>query len=507
MELEFDREQLRGYDVVLDTTLSQEETLESIVPDSFPDVQQILDCCGQICLSKKQAREGSISVSGMIRAVILYQPDGDESGLQRMEVSLPFTGQADARGMTEDGAVLASPRLHQIEARALNPRKLLLRADLAIDLMACQPSSQVVCGEVIDSESYGVCQWTEQLDTYLLSAVQERPFLFSEQIRLPGAGGEVRILAYRAVAFCSESKLIGSKLILKGSVDLQVLMQEADRTLTSHREALPFSQVMEISGLGMEGDCQVWTDLTELTLSASSEDSRNVEVSVEVLAQAMVWVHRSVPVLQDLYSTGWTTEVQMGQQPMYQLAEQSVRPQNVRELLEIGSLVRSVVASHLDLGEMTRSREGEQLVLTVQPTLTVLYLGDQEQLMSVQRPLSAVCRLDCPEGAMFHGRCLCPGEVFAAPAAGGIEVRFTLEFHCMAVLPRMVPAVLSARVGEARSNDGLQPSVVLRMAEPEETLWDIAKAYGTTRQQIIQANELEPDAPMPHTMLLIPRGR
>ena len=83
-----------------------------------------------------------------------------------------------------------------------------------------------------------------------------------------------------------------------------------------------------------------------------------------------------------------------------------------------------------------------------------------------------------------------------------------MNFHCMTLSPQRVSCVSSAQLGEERSRpDGSQPSVVLRLALPGEGLWDIAKAYGTTSQEIVQANELE-EGPLPSgRMLLIPRVR
>jgi LysM repeat protein len=49
--------------------------------------------------------------------------------------------------------------------------------------------------------------------------------------------------------------------------------------------------------------------------------------------------------------------------------------------------------------------------------------------------------------------------------------------------------------------------VVLRLPAPGEELWDIAKAHGTTVEQILQANELEEDALPTGRMLLIPSCR
>ena len=76
MELEFDRDTMICYKTVAEVTLCQEETLESIVPDACPDILRIVDVCGQAYLGTKQAKDGMASVTGMVRAAILYQPEG-----------------------------------------------------------------------------------------------------------------------------------------------------------------------------------------------------------------------------------------------------------------------------------------------------------------------------------------------------------------------------------------------------------------------------------------------
>ena len=237
-------------------------------------------------------------------------------------------------------------------------------------------------------------------------------------------------------------------------------------------------------------------------------DGREVDVELELLAQVQVRCRRPVTFLQDLYSTSNLMEVQRENQLLCRLGEQSVRPQAVRELLETGELVRSVVDARLALGQVRQSREGEELVLTVEACVTVLYLDENELAQCVRRSIPVTCRLECAEGVRCSCVCACPGEVFAAPAAGGVEVRFTVEFHCLATETTAVPAVTGARMGEPRNGgEGRRPSVVLRLPSPGEELWDIAKAHGTTIEQILQANELEEEGLPCGRMLLIPSMR
>ena len=171
----------------------------------------------------------------------------------------------------------------------------------------------------------------------------------------------------------------------------------------------------------------------------------------------------------------------------------------------IGSLPRSVVDSWVNLGEITQSREGNEVVLTGPALVTVLYLDEEENLQAFQRTLPLSCRVEAPAGAVCRCHLLCPGEVFATPAAGGLEVRFTAEFQFQLLQPQRALAVSSAVLGEPRGKqEGQQPSVVLRLAAPGETLWDIAKAYAPPQHQILQANQLEEGSLPTGKMLLIP---
>ncbi len=505
--MEFERDTIISYETVAEVTACQEETLESIVPDACPDILRIVDVCGQATLTGKQAREGSAQVTGTVRAFILYQPEGG-GGLRRMEASLPFTCQAEAPGLTERGIVLASPRLRCAEARALNPRKVLLRVDLAVDITACQPAERPTYVGVADPEET-ICQKQYQGENYQLCAVQEKPFAFSDQVRLQSGSGEApMLLAVRVQPVCSESKLIGSKLIFKGMVELDLLLQEPGGALTTSHESMPFSQVIEAAGSAEEGDCQVEVEVASFRCEQDSSDGRELNVELDLLAQAQVRCRRPVTLLQDLYSTGYLMEVERENQPLCRLVEQSVRPQAVRELLETGEMVRSVVDARLALGQVRQNREGRELVLNTDAWISVIYLDENELVQSVRQTIPVSCRLDCPEGAKCSCFCACPGEVFAAPAAGGVEVRFTVEFHCLTTETTAVPAVTDAQLGEARgAGEGQRPSVVLRMPSPGEELWDIAKAHGTTIEQILQANELEEETLPMGRMLLIPSTR
>ena len=505
MELELVRDHISCYDMALDVTVCQEETMEAIVPDACPDILRIVETDGQICLSTKTVREGSAAVSGFVNAWVLYQPE-DGQGLCRMEVKLPFTVQTEAEGLHSQGRMTAVPCLRGLDARALNPRKVLIRADIGAALQVFQPTQLELCQAINGGEDAGVQQLICEQSAYLTAAVEEKEFSFTDELRLSaGPGGEAELLGARAAGRCLEAKVIGNKLIFKGEAEVQILYR-VQQELCSVRYPLPFSQVMEVSNVGEGGDCTMEVCVTGAEYTLSGDDMRTLLVSLDLLGQAVVRDQYPVTLLQDVYSTGYDMISEQELYTFQQLVEQSVRPQSVRELVETGAPVKTVVDASLTVAGVRQAREEDQLSVNPELRLSVLYLDEQDILQTAVRPLSAAGRLDVPAQCRCQCRCACPGEIFAVPAAGGIEVRFTLEFHCLVTSEQKVAAVSGVRLGEPRGGQE-GASVVLRMASPDERLWDIAKAYSTTQEQIIQANQLENGELPAGQMLLIPRVR
>lgn len=509
MELELQREKINCYQMILDTTVCQEETQEAIVPDACPDILRLLDTRAQTCLTGKQLRDGAVTITGLVRAYVLYLPDGD-SGVQRVEVTVPFTCQAEAPGLVaQGGCVSAAPRVRCAEARLLNPRKILLRADLAIDIQAYQGQCLDVCTGVDEGTHSDVCQLVTEARDDLTIAVQEKPFTFSDLIDLPTSDrNPLTILSVLGEPYCNESKLIGSKLIFKGNVDLEILAYNGAE-LKSIRQAVPFSQIMEISGAGEDCTCQVRVTLSDLTLHTDTDHPDSREITLELLAQAAVFERRQLTVLQDLYSTACQMDTKSITHQFSQVLEQGSRSIPVRELMETTTMVRTVSHCWADLGELHASRDGDQTVISTEVAFTALYLDDMEQLQSVHRTFEVQCRAEAAGQGEGQFWCSAPRELFAAPAAGGLEVRFSLEFHYLICAVHNVDAVDSASLGEEiqRGEGSHQPSVILRLPAAGERLWDIAKSYGTTSEEILQANELEEDTLPIGKMLLIPKLR
>ena len=508
MELELERTQLNGFETVLNTTVCREEMLEAIVPDACPDILTICDTEGQVCLSGKQAQEGRAEISGTIYAAVLYLPDGAQ-GMRRMEVSIPFSCTADSPGIHAGCSVVAVPRVQSAETRLLNPRKVLVKVNLAVCVAVYAPVQEEICAGVTNPETAGVEQLTQRQETCVVANVEEKSFPFTDDLNLPGGRPEAEeLLRHRLCVCCTESKIIGNKLIFKGSAQLQTLCRGTDGGLFTAEFELPFSQIMEVVGAGEESACEIQVVPLSCACTLDGGDGRTVSVALELLAQAVVRETRSVAMLSDVYSTTHTLVPDFRTYSLSQLLEQGVRRQTVREILETGALAREVADAYVTIGTVAQSREGERLNLTAQVTVSLLCMDEEGAVSGVTRTIPVSCPVELPADAVCSCVCSATGQVYAAPTSGGVEVRFPLDFQVVALSVKKTAGVENIRLEEEAPGQGVeQPSIVLRTVGAGERLWDIAKAYCTTARDIMQANDLEQEELPAGELLLIPRTR
>ena len=508
MDLELSRTHFNCYDMVLDTTIMQEETMETIVPDACPDILQIVDTQAKVFLQSKEAQDGRCEVGGTVKVSVLYLPE-EEVGLRHISLSIPFLCRSDLPSVTAQCKLLAIPRVQGAETRILNPRKVLTRVNLAVALRVYTPQTAVFCQGVAQGDD-GVQQLCTKQSVSLVTALQEKPFHFTDEVSIPGSRpGAEELLHSRVELTCSESKIIGSKLIFKGEAVLQLLYRAAEGVVCTFSFELPFSQIMEIPGVDEDAACTLELTTTDLDCVLTGEGGgRTAAVSMELLAQASVRESRSIELLSDLYSISCNLKPTFQVYSLQDLLDASISHQTVREVLESELPVKSVIDSHVELGGLHTGREGDLTTFTVDAAVTVLCLTEEDHISAMRQSFPITCKIPLPEGCLCSCTCTTSAERFATPTAGGIEVRFSLDFRYVALSTRQVAGVVDVQAEEGGLRDTThQPSIVLRMLGEQEGLWDIAKSYSTTTEDIMRANELTEETIEPGRLLLIPKRR
>lgn len=500
MELAFQKCAIQHLQKLVSQTTSQEETAETVVPDSLPDVGRIVGCWGVPVIRSKELRERTMGVSGGVTAWALYVPE-DGSTPRQVSAYLPFTMKWELPQSQENGVMQVTCRLRSMDARMLNSRKILLRANVACKAEAYAPAEAQFSTLTDPPRELEVLR--SRLPLLLPSELAEKSFLVDEELELPGGVQAVEgIIAYQLSPVLTDSKVLGEKAVFKGSCGLHLVYMTPEERLAVWDFDLPFSQYTELSRTyDQEEELQTQLVMTGAELTAD-EEGRSLHLKCSLAAQCMVLEQQTVDLVQDLYSLTGSLVPQTQTVPIKsRLDRQSLRAQAEQSFpVGNGTLVDCTV-----LPDQPKShREGEELVLETPVWCSVLYYDGDGALQGQSSHAAASCRFvlapDCP----WEAEARVSGPVQWSLGGGTASVRTNLDITADSFASRDLTFISGAEQTEAKKPDPNRPSLIIRCPGPEDTLWTLAKANGSTVAAICDANHLTQDTLEPEKLLLIP---
>lgn len=503
MELECRQETVQCWETVCRTTVEQEESAEMIVPDTCPDVGQILSSQPRLLLQGQEALDGRAEFSGLIKVCLLYRPEG-ETGVASMEVTLPFSASAEFPRITRQCVLQVCPRVLSADVHLLNSRKVLVKVVYQLELEVFQPQARALLSLVEDPAPYGIRQKTGVIKSFLTVGVQERRFTYQDTQVLPaGTPDAAELLGTQARCTCSEARIIGSKLMFKGEAVLKLLCRDDEGSIFPAEFHLPYSQIMDVGEDCEDGACQVSLLLTDVKCTPDPEDRRSFQVELAMEAQGTVRKTVETPVLSDLYSTSYDLDTEQADCPVTALLDQGEDQENARVMLE-GEGVSGCQDIQVRLGRLRQRRDGEDLFLDQDVHVTALCPGENG-MEGLETTATVSHRLNVRE----DGTCQFTAELLRDPTTAatveGLEVSVPLVFRWTLLGQETRPVISRVTLGEKRETSEDAPSLVIRAVRPGQTLWDVAKAFSSTEEDILEASGLTDGELYPGQMLLIPR--
>ena len=497
MKLEFLTEQSTCLGQVLREMKMAEETAEVILPDSCPDAVQVLFSGGMAFLRGKEITEGRLTVSAGVSAMALVQPQEDAPP-EVAEAYIPMSIRLeDARiqpGMEAEITVC----LRRLDGHLVNPRKVMLRAAVSAEITLWQRRQE---GHITGCTQKNVCMQRKVLPIRCLSVMGEKNYTVEDTVQLSPSGTIRTLAGVQAELRHTDARLTGTRAVLKGEAELQILYLSSDGIFTTGTATLPFSQYIDLGDCGEEDELQLTSCLTGADVEPTL-DGGGLNVTLQLLSMAKVWARREMGYMADAYSLEGTLTPETEERSYRSLLDRQFFSPVGRGTVS-GDIQRVIYCNCLP-GEGTYSREGENVTFSIPVTAHVLWEDGQGMLHggSAEAKLESGSRAAEECGFEIHAQTL---HVTPSTGSGGAELRISGTLEADSFGDSRISEVLGADWEEAaEQRDG--PGLVIRRIRPGETLWDAAKAAKTTEQAIMEANGLAEDQ-QPQGMLLIPRGR
>lgn len=462
-------------------TQTQEETLELRLPEELPDIGRVLCAWGQCVIRSKQWRSDGMNASGGVTVSVLYLPE-DGSAARCVEGWLPFQTKWSFPQTRREGAMRISCLLRDVDARTLSARKMMLRANISLLGEALEPAEVEIFtpGEL----PAGVEVLTNVYPAVLPKEAGEKQFTMEEEIRIPGVS---KWVSFSLQPELSEQNVVGSRVVMRGNGNLRYVYLDDQGEIRSGNLDIPFAQFAD---LDRDYDHEATADVMLCVSGLEPETGEeSVRIQCGVTAQYLIKDRVLLEIAEDAYSPtcDLTVNTQMLKLPME--LENRVEVLAADPAFQDGRVLDMIFLPE----QPVQYRDGDMVNLEVPAQFRFLYRDPDGNLQSVTENWSTTLTVPAAENTHLH-----PTIAAAQLSDGGARIKLNLQTWA----DQQIPMISALTVGGSKPLDEGRPSLIIRPMDAD-SLWELAKANGSTMDAIRKANQLTQD-PRQGQMLLIP---
>ena len=305
MELTVKRSGMPCCENVFAYLMPAEEAVETVVPDTMPDVERILFTEGIASIRSKEVLDGAVNITGSVNATVLYVPEGGE-GTSSLEATIPLSVELDAPDVTSDSLAVALLTVVSMDSRLLNPRKILVRAVVNVFVLAFNRTELGISSGLEGEGADSVETLSETSSLSPVVCVREKTFVVSDEYTLqPGLLPIGELLWHSTQIIPGNVRSVGARIIFNGTVRLNIIYSAAGSgELSTAAFESEFSQMLDAETDLTSPDCDVYSMLTaeyvEPVTLAGGE--RGISAEYHIVSQCVCTDSVRVECLTDCYS-------------------------------------------------------------------------------------------------------------------------------------------------------------------------------------------------------------
>lgn len=507
MEAMLSKRNVNCYKKVYSACFSREETAESVVPDVLPDIAEIIDADGFVTLKSKEVEIGRVNITGNVSACVLYLPEGGGS-VKKLAVTVPLSVSTDAPSVNENCKAVVRLRVVSADARMLNPRKVLMRVDVCVEIFCYEECEFPVCDAIGEEHRESIHALTKTCRVSPVTGVKEKTFVLTDEYMIPAMKpAMVELLKQRVEIYVDDVKPVGNKVIFKGAAEVSLLyLGDIDGEPASVSFTTAFSQILEMDGENEQPDSRIIVMLTGAYFeSMASSDNRAMSMELHVVAQAVMSGNEEITYLADAYSNELEVRLESGVTEMPSMERRVTARETIREICDTPSPVRELIHVYPMPGAAFTAQGG---AVSCPITMRAVIRNDAGLIESVTKRFTLETSVEIEaemEVSVLDVRC---AEVYAQPAAGGFELRMPVDVDIMVSATKRISCVSAIELEEVEAGGAkLYPSVTALRPGTSMSVWELAKRYRSTPELIMDANELTEGEALGNKLLIIPRAR
>lgn len=283
--------------------LSQKDTYrfkeEIVLPSNKPNIRQILWKSVQLRGVEMRLGENQLSIKGEALIFALYEGEDEEERLQWVENALPFAGNIDCPGSTEDMISDISYRVAGVELEAkpdYDGEERMIHLELVLDLeirVFVEEENQMV-EDIYSIEQKLSPVYEDTVFEKLLIRNFSKCKIAEKMNADQNQEAILQICASEGNAVIEQTEIVAEGIQVEGTLQVGILYVTTDDKMpvASMRDVLPFHYLIEVPGISRNCRYHLQAGIDQMTTVMT--DSTQVEVKAVINLNCIVFEQQQI---------------------------------------------------------------------------------------------------------------------------------------------------------------------------------------------------------------------
>lgn len=468
-----------------------------IVRDNKPDVIRVIYSRGDIMVEDTKVGNQVLWISGKLRFSTLYQSDDENHRLESINGEVPFQEKILMDEIEDGDEVFVDMSIEDLSVGIINSRKLSIRAVVNASARTLEEENQEIASGILD---VGYEQKSGELPVLCLVENRKDQLRMQKELLLPNSRSNIGQLTFYQVDFRNEEVVLQEDgLQVKTDAQIWILYRsESTGEYECYETQVPLTGEIDVRGLC--GDEIFWVTLApvEVDLEPRGDydgEARMLGLDMILGVEAQIYREENVEILQDAYALDKELVLERENIPINQLLmknvskirllEQETLEPNQQKILQIcGS------SGHITIDSVSKRENGVEVegVLNVH----ILYNTTDDTMpfahTDSQIPFQQFVEID----GFDANTCYWMDESMEQLQVNLLD---SMEYEIKAVIQIAILAWKKDTISnivdideEEMDMDTLQkqPGMIGYVRREGEDLWDVAKRYHATTDNMIE---------------------
>lgn len=276
------------------------------VPDVKPDISRIIRVNGEVKIQDIRTVNARAMLKGILLFHVLYQDTESECRLQHINGQIPFDETVNMDDACTGDNVHVKWELEGLTSDIINSRKISIRAILKLMVTASEPLQTEAAVDIDDAPHVE----KKYSDRKLSEMVFDNKDIIrvKDEVMLPTGRDSISEILYEEVTPEDiEMRLISGKLSVHGSLRIFTLYKGTESGgINDYETKILFEQEVEAGGCDEDMICYATASLTDCDIQIKADDDaedRILDIEAVFGIDIKVYRENEISILTDLYST------------------------------------------------------------------------------------------------------------------------------------------------------------------------------------------------------------